>query len=59
MDSITQMMYWVGTLATLVVSLAVFLQCLRLKEEQDANDWREQWKEQIETIGQPTQSVSG
>ena len=51
MDLIIQMTYWAGTLITLVISLAIFLQCLRLKEEQDTNDWREQWKEQIERIG--------
>lgn len=59
MDWAQQAMYIIGTLITMIVSFVAFIQGLRIIHEQEDENWREEWKQRIETIGKPTQSISG
>jgi hypothetical protein len=54
-----QAMYCVGGLIAGFVSIAAFIWGFRLMEKQEDAKWHKQSRQQIETIGRQTQSVSG
>jgi len=52
-------MYIMGSLIAVLVSFAAFIWGYKTMQDQNDKDWQKQCKEQIDTIGKQTQSVSG
>jgi len=48
MSEALQATYWLGTLAVLIVSLALFLKIISAREEEDDARWREGRRQFIE-----------
>lgn len=55
----SQLMYCMGSLLCGLGAITAFILGFRTMQKQEEANWREEWKEQIEIIDRPTQSVSG
>ena len=54
-----QLMYCIGSLIAGLTAVVAFIRGVKIMQEMEDANWREEWKEQIETIGRQTQNVSG
>ena len=54
-----QLMYCIGGLIAGLAAIAAFISGVKIMQEQEEAEWKEEWRHQIETIGKQTQNASG